>query len=108
MPTYKSLAPGDPAPWFRARSPSRADFVFDTTAGRYLVLGFFGAASDQITADAMSVIGGAPEFDDLHASFFGITVETADETRVHDRVPGLRWFLDFDGAVSKAYGALPT
>lgn len=108
MPTYKSLTPGDPAPWFRARSPSRADFVFDTTAGRYLVLGFFGAASDQITANAMTIVAGAPEFDDVHASFFGVTVEAADATRVQDRLPGLRWFLDFDGAVSRAYGALPT
>ncbi len=105
MATFKVLAPGDPAPWFRARSLSRPDFAFDTTAGRYLVLGFFGTASDALATAAITTISNTPAFNDTHASFFGVTIEPADEERVCDRIPGVRWFLDFDGAISAAYGA---
>ena len=53
MAVFKVLAPGDPAPWFRARSLARPDFAFDTVAGRYLVLGFFGAATDPLAQVAL-------------------------------------------------------
>jgi len=105
MPVFKVLAPGDPAPWFRARSLARPDFAFDTVAGRYLVLGFFGTATDPLAETALRDIAGAAEFNDVHASFFGITVNPKDEPSLRDRVPGLRWFLDFDGSISSAYGA---
>jgi peroxiredoxin/predicted 2-oxoglutarate/Fe(II)-dependent dioxygenase YbiX len=105
VPVFKVLAPGDPAPWFRARSLSRLDFAFDTVAGRYLVLAFFGAASDPVAQAALAQIVNAPEFDDVHASVFAVTTESKDEHIVRDRIPGLRWFLDLDGAISRLYGA---
>jgi len=38
------LTPGDPAPWFTARTPLRPDFQFGAVAGRPLVLSFIGSA----------------------------------------------------------------
>jgi hypothetical protein len=38
------LTPGDPAPWFTARTPLRPDFLFGSVAGRPLVLSFIGSA----------------------------------------------------------------
>jgi predicted 2-oxoglutarate/Fe(II)-dependent dioxygenase YbiX/peroxiredoxin len=38
------LTPGDPAPWFTARTPLRPDFQFGAVAGRSLVLSFIGSA----------------------------------------------------------------
>ncbi|MBB3353337.1 putative 2-oxoglutarate/Fe(II)-dependent dioxygenase YbiX [Rhizobium sp. BK049] len=48
-------------------------------------------------------------FDDVKASFFGVTIDSTDETeqRVDDRYPGYRFFLDFDGTISRLYGAIP-
>ena len=34
------LMPGEPAPWFKAPTPSNPEFVFDTAAGRYVLLVF--------------------------------------------------------------------
>ena len=46
-------------------------------------------------------------FDDQRAAFFGVTVDPSDETehRVAQHLPGIRWFLDYDRAVSTLYGA---
>jgi len=110
MPSYKNLLPGDPAPWFQARATSRPDFAFDTAAGRYLVLCFFATAAD---ARGRAAVGAALVlehlFDDAFASFFGVTIDPTDEAhnRVASRLPGYRFFWDFDGLVSRLYGAIP-
>jgi peroxiredoxin len=110
MPSYKNLLPGDPAPWFQARATSRPDFAFDTAAGRYLVLCFFATASDARGRAAVdAALAMKPFFDDVFASFFGVTIDPTDEThkRVASHLPGYRFFWDFDGLVSRLYGAIP-
>ncbi|MFI5326004.1 MAG: 2OG-Fe(II) oxygenase [Candidatus Rokuibacteriota bacterium] len=110
MPSYRSLLPGDPAPWFHARSTSRQDFAFDTIAGRYLVLCFFASAGDARGRAAVDAALAQKRFyDDEFASFFGVTIDPADEAqaRVAGRIPGYRFFWDFDGQVSRLYGAIP-
>ncbi len=107
---YLVLGPGDPAPWFSQRSPSNPNYVFDTAAGRWLVLCFFGSAADPASRAALDqVTAQRALFDDEHASFFGISVDPKDEAeaRVAESMPGLRFFWDFDGAVARAYGAVP-
>jgi len=109
MPSYKRLVPGDHAPWFRARTSSTPDFAFDAVAGRYLVLCFFMTA-DACGQNAINVAFAERSFfDDAIASFFGVSIDPADEAngRAIDRVPGWRFFWDFDGQISKLYGALP-
>ena len=49
------LTPGDPAPWFTARSTVNPRFTLDTEAGRYLVLCFFGSAADPAYDDDFRV-----------------------------------------------------
>jgi peroxiredoxin/predicted 2-oxoglutarate/Fe(II)-dependent dioxygenase YbiX len=110
MPSYNNLLPGDPAPWFQARATSRPDFALDTAAGRYLVLCFFATASDargRAAVDAALAL--KPFFDDVFASFFGVTIDPTDEAqkRVASHLPGYRFFWDFDGLVSRLYGAIP-
>jgi peroxiredoxin/predicted 2-oxoglutarate/Fe(II)-dependent dioxygenase YbiX len=110
MPTFKSLAPGDPAPWFRQRSFANPRYVFDTAAGRYLVLCFFGtAANPQTNAAIAGVMEARHLFNDEHAAFFGLSADATDETerRVADHYPGYRFIWDFDGAVHRQYGAAP-
>ena len=46
-------------------------------------------------------------FDDVRAAFFGVTVDPSDEAsaRIAQQIPGIRWFLDYDRAVSILFGA---
>ena len=101
--------PGDPAPWFRVPALSgSSSYVFDTAAGRPLLLLFFGLASQKQSADALALVQARRAlFDDEHACFFGITVDPSDaaEGRIAQQLPGIRFFLDYDRAVSRQYGA---
>ena len=40
------LTVGEPAPWFTARCTVNPTYQFDTVAGRYVVLSFFGSAGN--------------------------------------------------------------
>src|SRR5829696_6619564 len=104
------LLPGDPAPWFHQRSTSNPRYAFDTAAGRYIVLCFFGSAGDDQGRDAINaVLADRSHFDDVRVSFFGVSIDRADQAqnRVQESMPGIRFFWDFDTAVSRLYGAAP-
>lgn len=102
-----AITPGDPAPGFFQRSTSNPRYSFDSAAGRYLVLCFFGTAAD---AHAQAALKAAHDRDDIfndeRASFFGVSIDPQDEAsgRVKPRLPGYRHFWDFDLAVSRLYG----
>jgi len=99
---------GEPAPWFVARTASNPSFVFHTTAGRYIALCFVGAVEDPQAVEALAQVARRRAlFDDEKASFFGVSIDPADETqgRVADSLPGVRWFWDHDLAVSRLYAA---
>jgi len=108
-PRYATLAPGDPAPWFRQRSTSNPNYSFDTVGGRYVVLCFFGSAADPGAQAALRAMQAHRElFDDMRACFFGVSLDPSDASsgRVEESLPGIRFFWDFDGAVSRLYGAI--
>src|SRR5262245_52272485 len=100
---------GEPAPWFHASAlDGNSRYVFDTTAGRWIVMLFAGQLGRAEAAPALALLAANRDlFDDLDACFFGVTVDPADaaEGRIAQQLPGVRWFLDYDQAVSKAYGA---
>jgi predicted 2-oxoglutarate/Fe(II)-dependent dioxygenase YbiX/peroxiredoxin len=108
-PAYQRLEVGDPAPWFTQRTSQNPRFVMDVTAGRYIVLGFYGSAGDQAGRAAIeAIVARRHLFDDVKASFFGVSIDPRDasEGRIAD-MPGVRHFLDFDLSVSRLYGAAP-
>ncbi|MEK7265496.1 MAG: redoxin domain-containing protein [Pseudomonadota bacterium] len=110
MASYASLQPGDPAPWFRQRTSANPRFAFDTAAGRYLVLCFYASAAEAHSRAAIdAALARRDIFNDDKVSFFGVSLDPKDESerRVIDRPPGVRFFWDFDGAVSALYGAVP-
>jgi len=105
-----TLAIGDPAPWFHQRSSSNPRYAFDTAGGRYIVLCFYGSAADPPGRAAIdAVMASGARFDDTHVAFFGVSVDPGDESekRVQERIPGIRFFWDFDRSVSRLYGASP-
>jgi peroxiredoxin len=99
---------GEPAPWFVARTTTNSGFVFHTVAGRYIALCFIGDVEHPQAAEALAQVARRRAlFDDEKASFFGVSVDPADQAqgRVADSLPGVRWFWDHDLAVSRQYGA---
>ena len=100
------LQPGEPAPWFTAPTPSNPEYVFDTAAGRYVLLVFLprdDARAGAVALQALAKHRGL--LDDVKLSAFVVVRDPATAATATD-MTGLRWFLDLDGAVSRLYGAL--
>ncbi|HKK31301.1 MAG TPA: redoxin domain-containing protein, partial [Alphaproteobacteria bacterium] len=107
MADYARVLRGDPAPYFQQRSYANPRYAFDTAAGRYIVLCFFGSASTAHAQAAIAAVRTKPEiFDDETACFFGVSNDPQDETeqRVANSYPGFRFLWDFDLKVSRLYG----
>ena len=100
---------GDHAPWFRAAALSGAQqYAFDTVAGRHLLMLFHGSARHEACREALRLVGANQSlFDDVRACFFGISVDPNDAASgaIAQRIPGIRFFLDYDRKVSELYGA---
>src|SRR5215208_6921929 len=101
-----TVLPGDPAPRFTARASNNPRFVFDTAAGRHLVLTFVPSGADPAARELLARLAVADAFDDELASLFVVTADPADEAdgRLPLRLPGVRAFHDPDGAVTRLYG----
>lgn len=103
---------GDPVPWFVQKCSNGNDrYNFDTIAGRYIILSFFGSASDARSQKALNwIIGPSVRdlLDDENVRFFGVTIDPSDQTekRVRHQMPGIAYFWDFDRRVSRLYGAI--
>ncbi len=97
-------------PLFRARaSNGSADYDVASVAGRYVVLAFLGSAAQEPVRRARAALRRQRRlFDDVRASFFGVSVDPADEAggRLKESLPGIRFFFDQDGAISRRFGAL--
>lgn len=103
------LIPGEPAPWFVCRSTSNERFHFHSSAGRYVVLTFFGSARAPLATEVLAgILTHRKHFDDVHASFFGVSIDPQDEasSRLRGSLPGIRFFWDFDLSISLLYGAV--
>lgn len=100
------IAPGEPAPWFTAPTPSNPEFVFDTAAGRYVLLAFLPKEDSSAAGEALRTLAAhRSRFDDETLSAFAVVRDPATAATAKD-MRGLRWFLDLDGAVSRRFGAL--
>ncbi|MGZ8312592.1 MAG: 2OG-Fe(II) oxygenase [Allosphingosinicella sp.] len=101
---------GDHAPWFTAAALSGSPtYAFDTVAGRCVLMLFHGSAKPADCRKALELVTANRRlFDDLAACFFGVTIDPGDASasRIAQQLPGIRFFLDHDGAVSRLYGAL--
>lgn len=101
---------GEPAPWFTVPAlGGNPTYAFDTVGGRAVLMLFFRSAGDAATQAALRTISAHRGlFDDRQACFYGVTNdrEDAEEARIVQVLPGVRYLLDFDGAVSTRFGAI--
>jgi hypothetical protein len=101
--------PGDPAPWVRQRTTTSPDYFFHTVGGRYVLLCFYGTAGDEAGRAALdAALANRDLLDDERLCLFGVSLDPTDigENRIAESIPGIRHFLDFDGTVSRGFGAL--
>ena len=111
MTAGRILHVGEPAPWFISRSRTNPRYVFDTVAGRYVVISFVGSAGIAESRRYLEQIHRArARFDDARVCFFGVTTDPRDESegRVSDAIPGIRYLFDIDRTASALYGAVQT
>jgi len=100
---------GQSAPWFNAATTTNPRFCFHTVAGRYVLLCFLKSASDKASQIVLENLANYREvFDDRFCSFFGVSTDPEDQklSRLQEQVPGIRFFWDFDQAISKQFGAI--
>lgn len=107
------LTVGEPCPWFRANCTLNPTFQFHTTAGRYNVLCLFGSAANAVSRrvldEVLSIQTVQKFFDIDNFLFTGVSIDPLDERegRVIQQQPPIRWFWDFDLAISRQLGAAP-
>lgn len=84
-------------------------YRFHLSAGRYVVLCFFGSAADnQGNAAIAAALNHSGFFDDKRGTFYGVSIDPGDrsERRAVAKPPGHRFLWDFDGQVSKLFGSV--
>jgi predicted 2-oxoglutarate/Fe(II)-dependent dioxygenase YbiX len=106
MPWTAPFAPGDAAPWFQAAAPHAPNFHFSTTVGRYVLLGFLPSPGPARESALAALQNYRALFDDAKASAFLVLRDAESIAMARNQLPGLRWFLDADNALSRLYGAL--
>ena len=100
------FAPGEPAPWFSAPTPTNPDFAFSTVVGRYILLGFVPPPGPERDAAFTVFTAHRRLFDDTNLAAFMVLRDAASIKKARNQPPGLRWFFDPGGQVSRLYGAL--
>ncbi|MFZ5718312.1 MAG: 2OG-Fe(II) oxygenase [Pseudomonadota bacterium] len=100
------LSPGQPAPWFTAPSPSNPEFVFDTAAGRYVLLLFLPQDGEPRAAALRALAAHQRLFDDVRASAFVVFRDREMMAGLRD-LRGLRWLFDGRGVITERYGPDP-
>ncbi|WP_158914925.1 2OG-Fe(II) oxygenase [Caulobacter sp. S45] len=99
---------GEPAPWFCAPCDDIPAFTFDSVGGHWVLLMFFGGLGHEVIRNAhQQILASRALFDGGHALFFGVSVTRRDRAS-GQLAPGggLRYFDDYDGAISRLYGVL--
>jgi predicted 2-oxoglutarate/Fe(II)-dependent dioxygenase YbiX len=100
------FAPGDPAPWFSAPTPTNAFYHFSTVTGRYVLLGFAPPPGPERDVAFSAFMAERQRFDDTNLTAFIVLRDAESIARARNQPPGLRWFFDPDGSLSRLYGAL--
>lgn len=105
----QSLRWGDHAPPFSAAAlDGSPTYRFDSAAGRHILMLFYGSGEFAASEKAFDMVRRARAlFDDDLACFFGVTIDPKDaqQRKIAQQLPGIRYFLDYDRKVSTLYGA---
>jgi predicted 2-oxoglutarate/Fe(II)-dependent dioxygenase YbiX len=100
------LSIGEAAPWFTAVTPANPRYVFSSSAGRFVLMGFL-PDDDEERSQAMNRFRTCRAlFDDLQLTAYMIVRGPAAIAAAKNELPGLRWFFDPDGEIGRLYKML--
>jgi predicted 2-oxoglutarate/Fe(II)-dependent dioxygenase YbiX/peroxiredoxin len=105
----KQMNVGDHAPWFDARTLAGASINLGVVAGRWVALCFLNHLIDPDSGRVLAeLLGEAKLFNDDHLVFYGVLTTPPQEAEQLAAVshPALGFITDYDGAISRMYGAL--
>jgi peroxiredoxin len=105
-PTSVSL--GDPAPWFSARSLAGGELHLHVNAGRWVVLSFFPElSSPRAQEEFRALVTQLAAVTEEKMIGYAVLATPADNLAglLTEPVPSLRLVVDYDGAVTRLYGA---
>jgi predicted 2-oxoglutarate/Fe(II)-dependent dioxygenase YbiX/peroxiredoxin len=97
---------GEAAPWFEGITPTNPRYVFSGAAGRFVLLGFLPDDAGQRAQALERFRRCRAQFDDVRATAYMVVRDPAAIAEAQNEVPGLRWFLDANGRISRLYDAL--
>src|SRR5579863_10707395 len=104
----KIISLGDPVPWFGAPLIGEGAFNLQVAAGRWIVLSFLGSPADpKADRELTKLLRDTKLFDEDKIIFCGIfTVPPEDATPyVAMSTPAISFLADYDGAISRSFGA---
>jgi predicted 2-oxoglutarate/Fe(II)-dependent dioxygenase YbiX len=98
---------GELIPRFIVASDRNPQFQSMSLGGKWMVLMFFGSLTAPLSRAAHDrVVARRALFDDIQAQLFGVCLDPADRTErgLKNSLPGLRYFWDFDFALTRGFG----
>jgi predicted 2-oxoglutarate/Fe(II)-dependent dioxygenase YbiX/peroxiredoxin len=96
---------GEPAPWFYSKTVNNPRYVFDTIAGRVVVLCFFGSLASPAGQRAQHLLAAHRRtFDGEHVLFLGVGNELSEAAQLRSDMPGFAFLHDFDQSVARLFG----
>ncbi|MGH6999228.1 MAG: 2OG-Fe(II) oxygenase [Phenylobacterium sp.] len=99
------MQPGQAAPWFTAPTPTNPRFNFSSLGGRFVLLAFLPSEPTARQAALAAIAAHEALFDQQKLICFCVVHDQDGIGQAKDRL-GVRWFLDGNGAVSRAFKAL--
>jgi len=106
--TDTGIVLGDPVPWFGAPLIGDGAFNLQVAAGRWIVLSFLGSPNNpKAQLELTELLRDAQLFHEDRIVFYGVfTAPPSDPTRYTAlSTSAISFIADYDGAVSRAYGA---
>jgi len=103
-----SVILGDPVPWFGAPLLGEGNFNLQVAAGRWIVLSFLGSlANPRAKKELNEILRDTALFDEDRIVFAGVlTAQPGDMAQfLKLATPAISFIADYDGAVTKAFGA---
>jgi predicted 2-oxoglutarate/Fe(II)-dependent dioxygenase YbiX/peroxiredoxin len=99
---------GDPVPWFGAPLIAGGSFNLQVAAGRWIVLAFLGSPADpRAETELAELLREAERFDPDRIVFYGVLTAPPADPAPYLKLctAAVSFIADYDGAVSRAFGA---
>jgi peroxiredoxin len=99
---------GDPVPWFSSRLVTGGGFDLHASAGRWVVLAFLGDPADpRVSVELNALLSNADLFNEDHIIVGCVCTRPPDNVADLARITSnaLFFIADYDGAISRQYGA---